>query len=252
MAEGTAATVRPRVPSGTITDPSEIARWRKDGWLQKQHGWIKVDKRLITAQDSTAVAAAQLALALAIAGPVAKGRTEEPLYVFRALKNGKDLIAWAHSQGLTETVAADDMHVTVTYSKSPVDWLAMGEPYDKEVTVEAGGPRRLERFGPKGDVVVLVFASDALFWRNAAMRDRGASYDFPEYTPHVTLAVDVPSDRDISTIEPYQGKLEFGPETFQAIKDKWKDGVRDAIAKRAGQAGAFGKFNPHQRGKTDA
>jgi hypothetical protein len=41
---------------------------------------------------------------------------------------------------------ADDLHVTITYSLTPVDWMAMGSAWDDEVTIPMD-PRPMERFG---------------------------------------------------------------------------------------------------------
>lgn len=134
------------------------------------------------------------------------------LYVSRRLLNTREFTQWARAQGFTDI--EDDLHVTITYSRTPVDWFAMGEAWEGELTVRPGGPRLVEQFD--GGAVVLRFASTELQWRNEAMRDRGASFDYPEYAPHVTITyADEPID--LSGIEAYQGELRFGPEVFQEI-----------------------------------
>jgi hypothetical protein len=42
----------------------------------------------------------------------------------------------------------------------------------------------------------------------------GASHDFDEYQPHVTITYEG-SDLDLSKVEPYRGELVFGPEIFR-------------------------------------
>ena len=49
------------------------------------------------------------------------------LYVSRKLLNAKAVIAWAKSQGFETTLPAADMHVTIAFSQTPVDWMAVGE-----------------------------------------------------------------------------------------------------------------------------
>ena len=155
--------------------------------------------------------------------------TPKPLYVYRRVKNAGDIIAWAKSQGFETTLPADDMHVTITFSKAPVDWFKMGEAWDAELTVNEGGARRVEEFN--GGAKVLQFASSELGWRNMQMRENGASYDFDEYKPHITISYgDAPSD-----IEPYQGKIVLGPEIFEEINIDWKSGiVEDTLRNRIG------------------
>lgn len=140
-----------------------------------------------------------------------------PLYVYRALLNRGPLDKWAKANGLTPVV--DDPHVTVLYSKTPVDWFGMGDSWgnmDGTVVVEPGGPRKVERLGDKG-AVVLRFASPYLRYRHDSMIERGASHDYPEYLPHVTITYEA-GDVDLDAIEPFIGELKFGPEIFEPIE----------------------------------
>ncbi|BCQ68229.1 hypothetical protein PEQA60_22190 [Pseudomonas sp. Eqa60] len=151
-----------------------------------------------------------------------------PLYVFRPVLNADDLINWAKSQGFTQTLPADDLHVTVAFSKSPVDWMKAGEAYssrdDGGVTVRPGGPRMLEVFGE--GAVVLAFNSSDLSWRHMSLREIGASWDYPEYQPHITITYNL-GDVDVSKVEPYRGEIILGAEVFKPIKQNWKADVSE-------------------------
>jgi hypothetical protein len=151
-----------------------------------------------------------------------------PLYVYRRLKNARDLIAWAQKAGFASTLAAGDMHVTLAYSRRPVNWFAMGGtfgPPSGEITVSAGGPRRVEKMGDQG-AVALVFGSPELQWRHEEMVKAGAGWDHADYYPHVTITY-AAGDVDLAAVEPYQGKLVFGPETFEAIDEDWTGSVEE-------------------------
>ena len=150
-------------------------------------------------------------------------RGPRPLYVHRKVLNAKDIIAWAKSQGIKSTYPADDMHVTVVYSKQPVDWMEMGESWigsqeDGKLTVNPGGPREVDIFGD--DCLVLKFANNDLRWRNSEMRERGASSDFPDYRPHITITRNI-DGVNLDNIKPYVGKIELGPEIFEELDDDW-------------------------------
>jgi phage-related protein (TIGR01555 family) len=153
-----------------------------------------------------------------------------PLYVRRNLLNGDDLVTWAKAQGFETTLPADDMHVTVLYSKQPVDWMKMGETWTSEpdggLIVKAGGPREIEQFD--GGAVVLQFASWSLRSRHAEMVEAGASHDFPEYLPHVTISYSAPDDFDPAKIAPYTGELRFGPEIFEPLDEDWKSKIEES------------------------
>lgn len=146
-----------------------------------------------------------------------------PLYVQRKLINTSEFIAWAKGQGFKTVTDAGDLHVTVTFSRTPVDWMKMGEAWSGEkgeMTVNPGGARIVEALGDKG-AVVLLFNSSELSWRHMAMRENGASWDYQEYQPHVTITYDG-SGVDLSKVEPYRGKLVFGPEIFEELTDDWR------------------------------
>lgn len=153
-----------------------------------------------------------------------------PLYVHRKLLNASEVVAWAKSQGLSSTLTAGDMHVTVLYSRTPVDPIKMGESWGSEenggLIVKAGGPRAIERLGE--DAVVLLFASWSLVSRHNDMVREGASHDYSEYQPHITISYEAPADLDLSTIKPFSGELRFGPEIFEPLDLDWKEKVVEA------------------------
>jgi hypothetical protein len=46
------------------------------------------------------------------------------------------------------------------------------------------------------------------------MREAGASWDWPDYQPHISLSK---APVDLSKIEPYRGEIVLGPEIFEEI-----------------------------------
>ena len=148
---------------------------------------------------------------------------KSPLYVSRKLLNASDVLAWAKKVGFKNLQAADDLHVTVLFSRTPVDWFEMGTDWtssDGSLTGSPGGPRTVETFGGNAVgqdvVVVLRFASQELAWRNESLIERGASSDWPDYCPHITFAKDA-GNIDLSKVKPYTGPLRFGPEIFEPL-----------------------------------
>lgn len=160
----------------------------------------------------------------------ANDATPRALYVRRNLLNGEDLVKWAKANGFDTTLPAADMHVTVLYSRTPVDPMAMGETWSSEedggLLIKAGGPRALERFGE--GAVVLQFASWSLESRHREMVERGASHDWPEYLPHVTLTYSAPDGFDPTAVLPFTGELRFGPEIFEPLDEEWKSRIEEA------------------------
>ena len=143
------------------------------------------------------------------------------LYVRRNVLNAKDIIRWAKAQGFETTLPADDMHVTIAFSKAPVDWFKVGTSWSPKIEIDAGGPRQMESFG---EARVLLIASNELTWRHNEIREAGASWDHPEYQPHITISYgDMPEG-----VEPYQGPIVLGPEVFEEVKEDWANSIKES------------------------
>lgn len=156
--------------------------------------------------------------------PLTKASGAEPIYVYRPLLNAEELVEWARSQGFTSALNPDDMHATVVYSRRPfsadLSRVASygGEVASNNVVVE-GGTRAVTRLGDKG-AVVLNFESAELSGEHRFYESQGASWDFPEYLPHVSITYRG-IDRDISEIEPFTSVLVFGPLKAAPILEEW-------------------------------
>jgi hypothetical protein len=137
-----------------------------------------------------------------------------PLYISRKVENAAEILTWARGQGLTSLLTASELHVTVVYSRTSVDWFSLGSVEDK-VFIPRGGPRQMDKFG---DATVLLFSSWTLNYRHEEAATAGASWDYPEFQSHIIISK-TPQDVDLDKIEPYQGKIVLGPEIFEAIED---------------------------------
>jgi uncharacterized protein len=135
------------------------------------------------------------------------------LYVRRDVVNAAAIKKWAKAQGFASVV--DDMHVTIAHSGTPVDWMKVGTSWSGKLELPEGGPRLVERLGPKA--IVLLFTADELRWRHEAVLSAGGSYDFDEYQPHITLTYDL-GGVDLAKVVPYQGKIVLGPEIFEEVQ----------------------------------
>ncbi|TAV98493.1 DUF1073 domain-containing protein [Rhizobium ruizarguesonis] len=145
----------------------------------------------------------------------ANDATPRTLYVRRDVINRAEIIAWAKEQGFTDIVP--DLHVTITYSKQPVDWFEMGESWSPRLEISAGGPRQMEALGQSGEYYALLITANELKWRHEAMIEMGASWDWPEYQPHISIQIG--GDIDLSKVTPYQGKIILGPEIFEEVRE---------------------------------
>lgn len=143
------------------------------------------------------------------------------LYAKRPLLNAAEVIQWAKDQGFRTTLAPDDMHVTLCYSKEPMEWP---EPVETPLTIASKAKadhRSVELFGTDAEpCLVLRFDSPVLLARARALREAGASSDHAEFCAHVTITYD-PGNITPDMVEPYGGRLEFGPEVFAEIDRDW-------------------------------
>ncbi|HYD12698.1 MAG TPA: DUF935 family protein [Allosphingosinicella sp.] len=162
-----------------------------------------------------------------------------PLYIHRRLRNAKALIAWAKAQGFKSTIPAAEMHVTIAKSRRPVDWFKIGQAWTPVgegagITITAGGPRAVEQLG-RGGAIVLRFAARELECRHKEIAEAGASWDYAEYQPHVTLTYEG-EGIDLEKIEPYQGELIFGPEIFELLDEDWSAEIDEVAFAEAATA----------------
>lgn len=227
---GTGGTSEPLMPIEALSD-ALVNELIEDGSLAGLEGAMEEYGKLSEQEDEGEDEAAAIAPPALQPNPIeTQDAAPRTLYVQRKLLNAADLIAWAKAQGFGTTTPADDLHVTIAFSRRPVDWMKVGETWssdkDGKITVAPGGARIVEPLGDKG-AVVLLFNSSELSWRHEAIkRDAEASWDFPSYQPHVTITY-AGGDLDLSKVEPYRGKLVFGPELFSEVDEDWSSNLRE-------------------------
>lgn len=147
-----------------------------------------------------------------------KDAAPRSLYVSRQVLNADEILAWAKLQGFTSTLPAEALHVTLAYSRQPVDWMSVGSAWgdqNGELLIQPGGARLVEPLGGEG-AVVLLFNCSELAWRHMAIREAGASWDHAEYQPHITITY-TPGELDLAKVVPYRGRILLGPEVFEEL-----------------------------------
>lgn len=149
---------------------------------------------------------------------VGDATTPRSLYISRLVLNSGEIMAWARSQGIKRMLPPEALHVTIAFSREKLDWTEVGrdwnEDSDGRVRIPPGGPRVIELFGDSANV--LAFHDSNLGWRHRSIIEKGASWDYDDYTPHITLTYEgLPPD-----IQPYEGPIVLGPERFREIPDE--------------------------------
>lgn len=184
----------------------------------KLHGTLADDEP--TDDELAAAAGNQTKDPVAKADVIANDAAPRTLYVRRDVLNAAEIVKWAKEQGFADI--EPDLHVTITYSRDPVDWMRMGDNWSDNgkggLTIPAGGPRMMDAFGDNGEAKVLLFASSSLSWRHEDMKRNGASSDHAEYQPHITVSY-AAGGPDLAEVEPFRGKIELGPEIFEEPRE---------------------------------
>ena len=191
----------------TIPDPREEE--------EEESTALPGGKKPGTAANQAKAPAAEVKLRLV------KDAAPAPLYVQRKVMNAGQILRWAKEQGFIDLLKPDDLHVTILYSETPVDWMEMGvDMYeDDQMRIGAGGPRIMEKFG---DATVITFASSRLKWRHEEMIEAGATHGHPQYQPHISLSYS-PQSVDLADVAAYNGPILLGPEIFEPLNQDWKD-----------------------------
>ncbi|MER8959316.1 phage portal protein [Mesorhizobium sp. M0701] len=210
---------QPLIPIDALSD-ALVNALVEDGSLPGLEAAIDEYGKLSEQEPSEEELAAAAANANEPAAPQRKAANDaEPrtLYVRRDVVNASEIKAWAEGQGIPDLV--DDLHVTIIYSRTPMDWIKAGNASEwgnekgGNITIAPGGPRVVEPLGNM--TAVLMFASSQLCWRHEEIVRAGASHDFEDYQPHISLTK---ADVDLDAIEPYRGKIVLGPEVFEEVK----------------------------------
>jgi 2'-5' RNA ligase len=145
------------------------------------------------------------------------------LYISRPLLNAEEFIDWAKSQGFEKTLEAKELHVTVAFSKKEVDWSNI-KSLTNTIKI-SNGKRKVQKLGDEG-AVVLRFESTELKNRWREILNHGASWDFDDYHPHVTITYDG-KDLNLEGVKIFDKELTFGPEDIHEVDENYKEKVKE-------------------------
>lgn len=104
------------------------------------------------------------------------------LYGYRNVINNEEIIEYFRKQGVEDLVDPKSLHVTIIYSKKDVDEKSI--KVDNNSLYYIPENTHLEKFG---DYLVMVVNSPYLRDRFDYFKEKGCSYDYSEYKPHISL-----------------------------------------------------------------
>ena len=242
--------------------------------IPAEHGqrlWTNVVNSQLKSGKSESVAMASAWAALKEDGYVKtdgkwvkKASGAKPLYMKRKVLNAERIVEWAKSHGVATTLDPNDMHVTVVYSKEPFneEFTRAAEAYGEAPMyygqhVVRGGKRSVERLGANGEALVLKIECPRLASEHYAFRAMGASSDWPDYKPHITISWNA-GGLDEKSIRPFDGDIVLSDIFVSLLDEDWKSKVTEKKYASGGsvRGGAYGLFgdsvalcHPHFMGK---
>jgi len=146
-----------------------------------------------------------------------KSEEKKSLYVSRKVKNTKEIINFAKSQGIEKILDEKDLHITLAYSKDLVDWDSF-EKNEEEIEISLENATVIKL----GDSIALSFQSDVLKKSWQKFIDFGASWDYEGFTPHISLSY-YNENVNVSKMEKFNGKITFEKEIFEEIDEEWQE-----------------------------
>lgn len=101
---------------------------------------------------------------------------------------------------LFEPTPIDKLHSTICFSRVPVPYKPLSE------ACKIGSTTKFKVFKTATGkrALVLLIDSDYLRDRHEYANVLGATYDFPDYQPHITLAYDIGARKIPDSIEPFE------------------------------------------------
>lgn len=111
----------------------------------------------------------------------------------------------------------DNWHTTLLYSRKHLPHYKPDEKYKKPMV---GTPMALEVWKSQSgkNVLVVNYSCPTLYQRHhKLMQQHGATYDFDEYKPHVTLSYDVGDDFDVDGLPEFKRQLKIVGEYYEDL-----------------------------------
>ena len=137
---------------------------------------------------------------------------KKPIYIKRTLILSDAFLLWCKQCGFETRLPKEELHVTIAYSREPVDTDTI--ELQTNAMMDMGSVRQLKMFG---DAVVLTFQDKELYERWNQLKALGCSWDYDDYSPHITITYNKPHELDINDLIAFNGQLIFSHEELEDL-----------------------------------
>lgn len=149
-------------------------------------------------------------------------KADQGVYISRKVLNDYDFIEWAKDNGFDKTVSDGEMHVTISFSRDPFE---PGEYKQDAITIKPNQYKSVEPLGDDG-AFVLKFDSDQLQKEWKECIDKGASWDYESYMPHMTITY-YGQGVDLSKVKLPTFPMVLGERIIAPLDLDWKDNITE-------------------------
>jgi hypothetical protein len=126
--------------------------------------------------------------------------TPTGLYVaaFFSDETNQNLTKYLKDNNIPNPIVSPGFHTTIVYSRVPVNTFEPNHSVDIKINPDAS----LEAWDMQNGMKCLVLCYRSLYLdlRFQEAMAQGATYDFDEYKPHISLSYDLPPDFDVSAL----------------------------------------------------
>jgi len=133
-------------------------------------------------------------------------------------KTKESIIKFIKDNKINNPVDTDELHTTLLYSSKHLpNYKAIGE-YDIPMTGTPDGFECWDSHDGSKKILVMKYTCSALYQRHhKLMAEHGASYDFDQYVPHISLSYNFSGD--IKKLPTFDGVIDIVSEYQEVLGD---------------------------------
>lgn len=149
--------------------------------------------------------------------------TLQPIYISRSVINASDILHWFKNQGISNIVDDNDLHVTVVYSRNPVDMNTLILDTNN-ITIDPNDSIFKMDLFDENQCLVMVYHNNFMQERFNYFKQKQCSWDFPEYNCHITITNNFhQSNIKLTDLKAFPEKIILGPEILEPLNVEYEN-----------------------------